>query len=106
MQAGSDVHECILLLVFLFQLIFFFFSRDEREVQFHCSRLALLSVLRSWPGLLHFCHPANSSGLRSLVNVLYLKQLEVRVSIERVTHFSGLKFLCHNSSKKCACVSY
>jgi hypothetical protein len=36
--------------------------------------------LRSWPGLLHFCHPANSSGLRSLVNVLYLKQLEVRVS--------------------------
>jgi hypothetical protein len=56
--------------------------------------------------LLHFCHPANSSGLRSIVNVLYLKQLEVRVSSERVTYFSGLKFLYHNCSKKCACVSY
>ncbi|XP_021912957.1 rapamycin-insensitive companion of mTOR isoform X2 [Zootermopsis nevadensis] len=56
-------------------------NRDEREVQFHCSRLVLLSVLRSWPGILHFCHPANSSGLRSLVNILYLKQLEVRKGI-------------------------
>lgn len=84
----------------------YFFSRDEREVQFHCSRLALLSVLRSWPGLLHFCHPANNSGLRSLVNVLYLKQLEVRVSSEREMYFSGLKFLYHNSRLKCACVSY
>ena len=90
----------------LVSVIFFFFSRDEREVRFHCSRLALLSVLRSWPGLLHFCHPANSSGLRSIVNVLYLKQLEVRVSIERVIYFSGLKFLYRNCNKKCACVSY
>ncbi|XP_069677672.1 rapamycin-insensitive companion of mTOR isoform X2 [Periplaneta americana] len=56
-------------------------TREEREVQFHCSRIALLSVLRSWPGLLHFCHPNNTSGLRSLVNVLYLKQLEVRKGI-------------------------
>ncbi|XP_066994227.2 rapamycin-insensitive companion of mTOR [Anabrus simplex] len=55
--------------------------REEREVRFHCSRLALLSVLRSWPGVLHFCHPANNSGLRSLVDILYVKQLEVRKAV-------------------------
>lgn len=56
-------------------------SRDERELRFNCSRLALLSVLRSWPGILHFCSPKNSSGLRAVVDVLYLNQLEVRKAI-------------------------
>lgn len=75
------MNQWFLLRVFLKDLFeISCFTRDEREVQFHCSRLVLLSVLRSWPGILHFCHPANSSGLRSLVNILYLKQLEVRVS--------------------------
>ncbi|XP_041976707.1 rapamycin-insensitive companion of mTOR [Aricia agestis] len=56
-------------------------SRDEREMRFTCSRLALLCVLRSWPGLLHFCHPQAPGGLRALVHALYLPRLEVRKAI-------------------------
>nr|CAD7403074.1 unnamed protein product [Timema cristinae] len=56
-------------------------NREDREARFLCVRLALLSVLRSWPGILHFCHPSNSSGLQAIVSVLYLKQLEVRKAI-------------------------
>ncbi|KAF9798869.1 hypothetical protein SFRURICE_020433 [Spodoptera frugiperda] len=56
-------------------------SRDEREMRFTCSRLALLCVLRSWPGLLHFCHPCSTGGLRALVDALYLPRLEVRKAI-------------------------
>ncbi|XP_046960135.1 rapamycin-insensitive companion of mTOR [Vanessa cardui] len=56
-------------------------SRDEREMRFTCSRLALLCVLRSWPGLLHFCHPRSAGGLRALVAALYLPRLEVRKAI-------------------------
>ncbi|KAJ3642860.1 hypothetical protein Zmor_025609 [Zophobas morio] len=54
---------------------------DERELRFNCSRLALLSILRSWPGILHFCGPANKAGLRAVVEVLYLNQLEVRKAV-------------------------
>ncbi|XP_039749145.1 rapamycin-insensitive companion of mTOR [Pararge aegeria] len=56
-------------------------SRDEREMRFTCSRLALLCVLRSWPGLLHFCHPCSAGGLHALVAALYLPRLEVRKAI-------------------------
>ncbi|XP_061709470.1 LOW QUALITY PROTEIN: uncharacterized protein LOC133519480 [Cydia pomonella] len=56
-------------------------NKDEREMRFTCSRLALLCVLRSWPGLLHFCHPRNSGGLRAMVSALYLPRLEVRKAI-------------------------
>lgn len=43
------------------------------------SRLALLSVLRSWAGTIEFCDPTKPSGLKAIVDVLYLNQLEVRV---------------------------
>ncbi|XP_045534255.1 rapamycin-insensitive companion of mTOR [Papilio machaon] len=56
-------------------------NRDEREMRFTCSRLALLCVLRSWPGLLHFCNPCSKGGLRALVAALYLPRLEVRKAI-------------------------
>lgn len=56
-------------------------NRDDREMRFTCSRLALLCVLRSWPGLLHFCHPYKAGGLRALVHSLYLPRLEVRKAI-------------------------
>ncbi|KAK5644405.1 hypothetical protein RI129_005705 [Pyrocoelia pectoralis] len=56
-------------------------NRDERELRFNCSRLALLSVLRSWPGILHFCSPTNSLGLKAIVDILYLNQLEVRKAV-------------------------
>lgn len=53
----------------------------EREMRLYSSHVALLSVLRSWPGFLHFCNPFGNSGLRSLVDVLYLKQLEIRRAV-------------------------
>ncbi|KAL3268353.1 hypothetical protein HHI36_007469 [Cryptolaemus montrouzieri] len=56
-------------------------NRDERDLRFNCSRLAMLSILRSWPGLLHFCNPNNKSGLKSIVDILYLNQLEVRKAV-------------------------
>ncbi|GBP15175.1 Rapamycin-insensitive companion of mTOR [Eumeta japonica] len=56
-------------------------NRDEREMRFTCSRLALLCVLRSWPGMLHFCHPYSAGGLRALVHALNLPRLEVRKAI-------------------------
>ncbi|XP_071443779.1 rapamycin-insensitive companion of mTOR isoform X2 [Hetaerina americana] len=56
-------------------------NREDREMRFNCSRLALLSVLRSWPGVLQFCCPNNTSGLRSLIDILYLRQLDVRRAI-------------------------
>lgn len=53
--------------------------RDERELRFNCSRLVMLSLLSSWPGILHFCSPQDNSGFKAIVEVLYLNQLEVRV---------------------------
>lgn len=58
----------------------------ERELRLYASHVALLSVLRSWPGFLHFCNPCQTSGLRALVDVLYLKQLEIRVCIHDIDY--------------------
>ncbi|KAJ8979985.1 hypothetical protein NQ317_016648 [Molorchus minor] len=55
--------------------------RDERELRLNCSRLALLTILRSWSGILHFCSPNDRGGFRAIVEVLYLNQLEVRKSV-------------------------
>ncbi|XP_059617891.1 rapamycin-insensitive companion of mTOR [Phlebotomus argentipes] len=56
-------------------------NKDARDLRFTCSRLALLSVLRSWAGTIEFCDPSKPSGLKAIVDVLYLNQLEVRKSI-------------------------
>ncbi|XP_055313742.1 rapamycin-insensitive companion of mTOR isoform X2 [Sitodiplosis mosellana] len=56
-------------------------NKHARDLRFTCSRLALLSVLRSWPGTLEFCDPNKPSGLKAIVDVLYLNQLEVRKAI-------------------------
>ncbi|XP_022918120.2 rapamycin-insensitive companion of mTOR [Onthophagus taurus] len=56
-------------------------NRDERELRFNCSRLALLSLLRSWSGILHLCDPFDSKGFKAIVDVLYLNQLEVRKAV-------------------------
>ncbi|KAK9696755.1 Rapamycin-insensitive companion of mTOR, middle domain [Popillia japonica] len=56
-------------------------NRDERELRFNCSRLAMLSLLLSWPGILHFCSPHDNSGFKAIVQVLYLNQLEVRKAV-------------------------
>ncbi|CAH0555004.1 unnamed protein product [Brassicogethes aeneus] len=54
---------------------------DERELRLNCSRMALLSVLRSWSGILHFCNPRDQTGFKAVVDVLYLDQLEVRKAV-------------------------
>ncbi|KRT79746.1 hypothetical protein AMK59_7830, partial [Oryctes borbonicus] len=56
-------------------------NRDERELRFNCSRLAMLSLLLSWPGILHFCSPLDNFGFKAIVDVLYLNQLEVRKAV-------------------------
>lgn len=56
-------------------------NKDARELRYTCSRLALLSVLRSWAGTIEFCDPHKPSGLKAIVDVLYLNQLEVRKAI-------------------------
>uniref|UniRef100_A0A182K5H7 Rapamycin-insensitive companion of mTOR domain-containing protein n=1 Tax=Anopheles christyi TaxID=43041 RepID=A0A182K5H7_9DIPT len=53
-------------------------NKDARDLRFTCSRLALLSVLRSWAGTIEFCDPHRPSGLRALIDILYLNQLEIR----------------------------
>lgn len=40
-----------------------------------------MSVLRSWAGTIEFCDPNKPSGLKAIVDVLYLNQLEVRKAI-------------------------
>lgn len=55
--------------------------RDERELRLNCSRLALLTILRSWPGVLHFCSPKDHGGFKAIVDVLYLNQREVRKAV-------------------------
>lgn len=55
--------------------------RDERELRLNCSRLALLTILRSWPGILCFCSPEDNIGFKAIVDVLRLNQLEVRKSV-------------------------
>ncbi|KAL1513243.1 hypothetical protein ABEB36_002676 [Hypothenemus hampei] len=56
-------------------------TRDERKLRLNCSRLSLLTILKSWPGVLHFCNPRDQGGFRAVVDVLYLKQREVRKAV-------------------------
>ncbi|XP_066151016.1 rapamycin-insensitive companion of mTOR [Euwallacea fornicatus] len=56
-------------------------TRDERKLRLNCSRLALLTILKSWPGLLHFCNPLDQGGFKAVVDVLYLKQRDVRKAV-------------------------
>lgn len=53
---------------------------DDRELRFQASRIAMTSVLRSWPGMVYFCKPP-PSGLQSLVEVLCLPLPETRKNI-------------------------
>lgn len=56
-------------------------NKDARDLRFTCSRLALLSILRSWSGIIEFCDPSRASGLKAIVDILYLNQLEVRKAV-------------------------
>lgn len=56
-------------------------TKEEREQRFAASKLALLSILRSYPGVIHFCQPDNNSGLKAIADILYVEQLEVRGAV-------------------------
>ncbi|XP_028898249.2 rapamycin-insensitive companion of mTOR isoform X2 [Zeugodacus cucurbitae] len=56
-------------------------NKDARELRYTSCRLALLSVLRSWTGTIEFCNPSKPSGLKAIVDTLYLNQMEVRKAI-------------------------
>lgn len=58
-------------------------NQNQNVDRFRWAHVTLLSTLRSWPGVLHFCHPLKD-GLRSIVSTLYLNQLDVRVSMSLV----------------------
>ena len=56
-------------------------TNDDGEQKFTASKYALLSVLRSYPGVLHFCHPNDTSGLKAIVDILYVEQLDIRGAV-------------------------
>lgn len=70
-------------------------GRDARELRYTSCRLALLSILRSWPGTIEFCDPSKSSGFKAIVDALYLNQIEIRVSkILRKLIFNFITLTC------------
>lgn len=56
-------------------------SKVERAQRYTASKHALLSVLRSYPGVLHFCHPNENTGLKAIIDILHVEQVEVRGAI-------------------------
>ncbi|KAH9523714.1 hypothetical protein Btru_040714 [Bulinus truncatus] len=50
---------------------------EERDSRFIASKMAVISVMRSWPGLVRLCHP-DGSGMQSLIGILYLPYVEIR----------------------------
>ncbi|KAL3868472.1 hypothetical protein ACJMK2_041273 [Sinanodonta woodiana] len=55
-------------------------NKDDREGWFAASKMAIVTVMRSWPGLIRFCRP-EGTGLQSLVGILYLPFLDIRQGI-------------------------
>jgi hypothetical protein len=55
-------------------------TTDDREQRFACGQLAVLSLLRSWPGLALMATPPGASPLQALVDILHLQNADVRVS--------------------------
>lgn len=58
---------------------------DQRENKFIAAKITLISILRSWQGLIYLCEPQSSecnlvsnSCLKSLINMLYLPYNDVR----------------------------
>ncbi|XP_065337651.1 rapamycin-insensitive companion of mTOR isoform X2 [Cloeon dipterum] len=57
-------------------------NKEDRDSRISSTHTSILSVLRSFPGFLHFCDPSDvSSGLKSLVDVLRFQHLESRKNV-------------------------
>ncbi|KAL8596171.1 hypothetical protein ACOMHN_021211 [Nucella lapillus] len=55
-------------------------QREERETRFVASKLSLITLMHTWPGLIRLCHP-KGSGIQSLIGILYLPYVEIRKHI-------------------------
>lgn len=59
-------------------------SATDSELRFQSSRIAILSMIRSWTGLLLLCdlkrQNASISPLNAIINTLLLKHPKIRVS--------------------------
>ncbi|XP_052775865.1 rapamycin-insensitive companion of mTOR-like isoform X2 [Mya arenaria] len=55
-------------------------TKEDRESRFAASRMAIVTVMRSWPGIIRFCRP-DGAGLQSLVGILYLPFQEIRQAV-------------------------
>ncbi|XP_064605282.1 rapamycin-insensitive companion of mTOR-like [Liolophura sinensis] len=53
---------------------------DDKESRFAASKMAIVTVMKSWPGMIRLCRP-DGSGLQSLVGILYLPNAEIRKNI-------------------------
>ena len=54
---------------------------EERDFRFQCAETVVLSMMRSWPGLLQMTEPGAKNGvshLQALVDILYLENSYVR----------------------------
>ncbi|KAJ8305360.1 hypothetical protein KUTeg_015905 [Tegillarca granosa] len=45
--------------------------------------MAIVTIMRSWPGIIRFCRP-DGSGLQSLIGILYLPYTEIREGIVEI----------------------
>ena len=57
-------------------------AEEDRKFRFTCAHQVVLTMLRSWSGLMHLADPSARLGrspLQSLIDILYLAQTETRV---------------------------
>ncbi|XP_022101706.1 rapamycin-insensitive companion of mTOR-like [Acanthaster planci] len=52
-------------------------THEEREMRYLASRLAVVTLVRSWPGMIRLCRP-DASGLTSLMSILCIPHEEHR----------------------------
>ncbi|KAK6640058.1 hypothetical protein RUM43_008335 [Polyplax serrata] len=55
-------------------------KKDQSNI-YSSSMLSILAALRTWTGVFYLCQPNNASGMKAIVDVLYLNQFEVRKAI-------------------------
>ncbi|KAL4236760.1 hypothetical protein ACF0H5_005145 [Mactra antiquata] len=55
-------------------------TSEDIEARFAASKMAIVTVMRSWPGIIRFCRP-DGTGLQSIVGILYLPFKEIRQGI-------------------------
>lgn len=71
------------LFKFFFKISILFFRPNEKNSLAETAHGTLVSLLRSWIGVLYFCDPSSEnakSGLSSIVKALHVQNPSTRVS--------------------------